>query len=94
MMRWFVALFMLLPVTEAAAQAFCGDRAEVMESLLKTYSETPVAMGLASSGGVLEILASPDGSWTILITHPSGVACAMAVGKNWEILPQEKGSNL
>ena len=65
----------------------CGERARVLTNLAETYSEAPVSMGLASNGSVIEVLASPSGSFTIILTQPNGVACVMAAGESWENLP-------
>lgn len=51
---FLAAFFMSAP---ANAQTMCGERSTVVASLEKTYSETPVSMGLASNGAVIEILA-------------------------------------
>ena len=72
----------------AQAQAMCGERSVVVANLEKTYSEAPVSIGLASNGSVIEVLASPSGSFTIILTQPNGVACVMAAGENWENLPK------
>ncbi len=45
-------------------------------------------MGLASNGAVIEVLASPSGSFTIILTQPNGLSCVMAAGENWENLPK------
>lgn len=72
----------------AQQQPLCTDRAEVISQLASQYSETPVAMGVANNGGVLEILSSQAGtSWTIILTMPNGVTCMIAAGENWESLP-------
>ena len=47
-------------------------------------------MGLAANGSVLEVLASKDGTWTILITSPNGTSCVVAVGDSWEALKANK----
>lgn len=62
-------------------------RGRVLFQLENRYQEEPVHMGLASNGSVLEVLASPSGSWTIIITRPSGLSCIMAAGENWEDSP-------
>lgn len=70
----------------------CSDRASVLGHLNGSYGETPVAMGLASSGGVVEILSSPDGStWSIIITMPNGLSCSIAVGESWQEIVPEPG---
>ena len=44
-------------------------------------------MGVTTGGGIIEIFASDEGSWTMVITQPNGVSCLIAVGQDWEILP-------
>lgn len=71
----------------AMAQAVCGKRDKFINHLSKSYSEAPIAMGLVSNGAVLEVPASEDGSWTIIVTRPNGVSCVVAAGESWEDLP-------
>ena len=68
----------------AQAQTVCGERTKFLEHLGKSYAESPVAMGLASNGSILEVLASEKGTWTIIITMPNGVSCVVASGEAWE----------
>ena len=79
--------------TPAAAQSSCGPRDAVVELLGKQFAETTVAVGLASSGGVIEVMASNDGgTWTIVLTMPDGTSCVVASGEAWiEMLRQAKG---
>ena len=61
----------------------------MLSHLSTRYSETPVAMGVANNGGVIEILSSKSGkSWTIILTMPNGMTCMIAAGENWEALPE------
>ncbi|MDG4721579.1 hypothetical protein [Thalassospira aquimaris] len=70
-----------------AASPVCGDRAKVLDSLAKKYSEEPVAVGVTSSGGVIEVLKAPGGqTWTILFTYPNGPSCLVASGEAWQEL--------
>ncbi len=71
----------------AGAQAACGDRTKMITHLGAKYSEQPVAMGLTWSGAVIEVLTSPSGTWTFLVTKPSGLTCMVASGESWESLP-------
>lgn len=69
----------------SAQQIPCGKRGDVLKQLSVRHSEAPAAMGLSSTGGMLEVLTSPTGgSWTILMTMPNGVSCLVAAGENWE----------
>ena len=66
----------------------------MVRHLAKKFSETPVAIGLSGSGGVIEVLSSEEsGSWTIIITMPDGNSCLIAAGENWETI-KSKGKSL
>ena len=71
----------------AMAQVVCSERGKFLERLASGFEETPVAMGLASNGSVLEVLASDDGTWTIIVTTPKGRSCVVASGEAWEDVP-------
>lgn len=63
----------------------CTQRDTALNHLSKKYSEAPIAIGLTSSGGVIEVLTAPAGeTWTIVITMPSGLTCMIASGEGWE----------
>ena len=69
---------------QASAQQVPAPRAEVMQILGAQYEETPVAMGLAESGAVIEVFATTDGAhWTIVVTTPDGLSRVVAAGENW-----------
>ena len=73
----------------AVQQPACSERSDVLDHLNNQYSEAPVAMRLANSGGVVEIFSSKPGkSWTIILTMPNGMSCMIAAGENWESLHQ------
>jgi hypothetical protein len=71
----------------SAQQNPCNKRLEIIGHLAKKYSEAPVAIGLSSNGGVVEVLSSKKNqSWTMIITMPDGNSCLMAAGENWEAI--------
>ena len=74
---------------EVQAQAVCGEHREVVSKLKKGHSETPVSMGLASNGAVIEVFASDKGTFTIIMTLPSGMSCLMAAGEDWQDVPKQ-----
>jgi hypothetical protein len=47
---------------------------------------------LAQPGQVLEVFASSNGSWTMVMTMPNGKACLIAAGDNWEMVTKIKGN--
>lgn len=88
-----IALGLLLGVREpAAAQQTSLTRAEVVQQLDGRYSEKPVALGLASNGGIIEVFTTRDGStWTIVLTMPNGMSAVVAVGESWTALERLRG---
>ena len=81
------AAFAATTVTESRAEPMCGDRAMLIRALSDRYHEAPKSMGLSADGSIVEVLSSIAGTWTIIITRPTGVACMMASGESWENLP-------
>lgn len=84
-------LLPILPMSAQAAQhAVCGDRAKLIEGLKKRYKEVPVALGISQRNTeAIEIFASEAGTWTVVMTMSSGVACVMAAGHSWQDLPKQ-----
>lgn len=76
----------------AHAQSNCEARTSLIAKLDKGFSEHPVAIGLASTGNLLEVLLSSEGTWTIVITNPDGLACIAATGEHWQTLNKVKGT--
>ena len=63
----------------------CTDRESAVSHLAQKYREKPVALGLASNGGIIEVLTNDAGSiWSIIVTMPDGTACMIATGEHWE----------
>ena len=84
-----VSLLMAVPVLAQSAGADdttrCDVRKSVIEFLSDRYREEPVAMGVAENGGLVEVLASREGStFTIIVTNPGGETCMVAAGESWE----------
>ncbi len=76
----------------AAASPLCADREALLAQLAGKYQETPVAIGLALDGRLMEVLASGDGAtWTLIVTTPSGWSCALLAGEGLRIKPREDG---
>ncbi len=73
--------------TAQAIDAFCGDHTEVTSRLGKTYGEARAGFGLLDDGRMVEIFTSRQGTWSLLISVPSGVTCLVASGEAWQIPP-------
>lgn len=81
---YLIALLALAVPTQA--QSVCGNRAEIIKALAGKYMEVPVAHGIAGQWNLAELILSPSGSWTLLMTQPTGITCILATGQNWEVL--------
>jgi hypothetical protein len=64
----------------------CGERDTLLEQFALRHDETPQALGLGADGGVIEVLVSPEGGWTMLVTYPDRPTCVVAMGNYWEML--------
>ena len=72
----------------AAAQGpQCAAREAVIDRLATKYDEHPVSLGVTATGSLLEVLASPAGSWTIIVTIPGGPTCLVSTGDGWHDAP-------
>ncbi|WP_119458470.1 hypothetical protein [Rhodospirillaceae bacterium SYSU D60014] len=88
-MRRLALLIVLLalPASAVAEPTACSKRTEVVAHLAKKFKEAPAALGLASNGGLLEVLTNGNGStWTIIVTMPNGISCLVAAGEDWQNL--------
>src|SRR5258708_27030908 len=77
------AVVSLSKPAEADGRPMCAERQELLTAFAQGYAETPSAIGLASTGGVLELLTSNSGSWTVFMTFPSGLSCLVATAARW-----------
>ena len=78
----FLVLF-FVAVSSASAQNFCATRKEVIERLWNRWQELLTANGLAINNKLVELFVSKEGSWTIIISDPSGRSCVASAGQSW-----------
>lgn len=63
----------------------CHSHAELARQLHDRYDETPVSLGLQGNGNLLQVYSSArTGTWTVVSTMPSGIACILAAGDRWQ----------
>lgn len=65
----------------------CAKREVVAAWLKRRYGETPRVVGIVNGGNVMELFVSPSGTFTVVQTLPSGVACPAGFGQGLEVLP-------
>lgn len=66
----------------------CAPRDEVVAQLGAQFSEIPVSRGLTGDGMLLEVFASPQGTWTAVLSEPTGVSCLVSGGEAWQSIDQ------
>ena len=82
-----VALVALLALAGSAfAQVPCARHDEMVKYLIEKHNEGPVSFGTANGRNIVEVFASAKGTFTIVATESSGLACAIAAGQDWENL--------
>lgn len=89
MLRLALATALILTAGPALAEtAPCGPHEIVAGSLASEFHKAPVARMLSDRGFIIEVLATADGAtFTILAINPDGVACLLATGKGYELVP-------
>lgn len=78
------ALTLAMTYSAAAAGPICGERNEIVGDLKSGYDETARSIALSNDGNLLEIFVSSEGTWTALLTTPTGVSCVVGSGEAWE----------
>jgi hypothetical protein len=85
-----VPLLLLLPMASASAQdeQVCADREEVTASLIGQWGELPTVVGRTPTQ-VMEVWLNPEtGTWTLVITSPTGVSCINAAGEDGQVIKE------
>jgi len=69
----------------------CDQRASIIGHMAEKYREAPVAIGVTSTGSIVEVLTTGDGTtWTIIVSNPNGTSCLVAAGEGWRALEYDK----
>lgn len=89
-MKIALAFAALTIATPALAQTMCLPRDNLEKILVERFSEERRSGGI-SGGQLIEMWASPSGSWTITATSPEGVTCVLAAGHDYNEARAPKG---
>ena len=67
-----------------APEGPCLTHAEMTRLLDARFAEAPAAIGLTSSGGLVELFRTKSGStWSLILTTPRGRSCLLSSGSSW-----------
>ncbi len=76
-----ISFLMAMP-TLAMAQTIWFDRTDMLDRLAAEFEEHLAEVKLIKDQGLLEFLKSPTkGTWTVILTKPSGTSCVIATGE-------------
>jgi len=73
-------------VTATAQQMLCGEHEDIVQALKLNWQEDRTAIGLSSTGAVMEVYSSAEGTWTLLMTTPEGSTCLISAGEYFETI--------
>lgn len=85
-----VGVFFCAAAASANTQVPCAERSEVADKLHEQFGEEVRAVGMNEAGGVVEVYVSPDRTWTMVLSLPSGLTCFVQSGDAWEWLAPGK----
>ena len=88
-MRKFSLLFFASAVfafsqNAQAETAYCAAHDKLADILNNKFGEQKLGMGLAGSTAMVELFVSAKGTFTLVSTNTSGVACIVGAGDGWE----------
>jgi hypothetical protein len=69
---------------QAQGQPPCAEREALLRGFAERYGEVPHSIAMTDRGTLLEVLVSPAGTWTMLVTQPAGPTCIVASGREWQ----------
>lgn len=84
-----VGLATVLAAPAAAQMGDCAPRNLLVGKLHQAFAEETVNMGVTAKGELLEVLASPSGTWTVLVSIPGGPTCVASHGDGWRAIKPE-----
>ena len=85
--------FANIALAQPAPQQSCNKRDAVIERLNTKYKEYQAAIGLVKNNGMMELYASRDGTWTIMVTTIDGsnkISCLIMAGNAFGIIKEIK----
>ena len=91
---WVLPLLLIFLITFSSpikAWGYCTPHDEMVKELKRQHNEVISYRALNGRGAILEVAVSPDGGFTIIVTHITSMSCVIAEGIAWEILSPPMG---
>ena len=87
----FAFALLLHTAATVKAQPVCMPHDDFRVELHRNFSESPVAIAIASNGALIELYAKRDrSSWTLVMTRPAGISCVLVAGQEWNDLQKRE----
>ena len=90
----------LIPALLAASPSFaaspisevlCAPQAEMRQKLQQQFGAERAGFGTRGPEAIMEVWADKtSGDWTLVMTYTDGNSCIVAMGENWENIPDPK----
>lgn len=90
-----ISLVMSLALTSSTfAAPTCGTRDLMVSTLAAQYNEIPLHRGLTPEGTLVEVFSSKIGTFTVVVTVPTGMSCLVTAGTHWQaVKPASHGGD-
>ncbi len=83
----FDSVIHLAPTPTALGRRYLGLDKSPFSNPQITRTANTLAVGVTSTGGMVEVLTTGDGTTrTIIVSNPNGISCLIAVGEGWRAL--------
>ncbi|MBV7408786.1 hypothetical protein [Maritimibacter sp. DP1N21-5] len=80
-----IAACLAWPAAPVLANDNCALRSQIVMALDTRFGETLQSKGDMSSGEVVETFANlRTGTWTVILSYPSGRSCILGFGRKFE----------
>jgi len=79
-----MVVLMLAGIAYGQDRQPCGPRSVMLLRALNAFGEFPVGYGQLEGKTMIELWLSPNRTWTIVRTLPSGWVCVIGSGSDWE----------
>ena len=77
--------------TQNSMASACAPYMDMKQTIEEEFKEDKQVQAMVANGAVLEVYVDKDGSWSMILVSPRGLACMIASGSNWEQFKKADG---